>query len=86
MFTSVGADRPLDPLVKNNVFLVLKEAVNNAVKYASADRLAVQLITDARSFRVHVKDNGQGFDPVRMAREGNGLRNMQARATVGERN
>ena len=81
VFTSVGADRPLDPLVKNNVFLVLKEAVNNAVKYASADRLKVQLITDARSFRVHVKDNGQGFDPVRMAREGNGLRNMQARAT-----
>ncbi len=81
LFSAVGADRPLDPLVKNNVFLVLKEAVNNAVKYASADRLEVQLITDARSFRVHVKDNGQGFDPVRMAREGNGLRNMQARAT-----
>jgi signal transduction histidine kinase len=80
LFTAVGADRTLDPLVKNNVFLVLKEAVNNAVKYASADRLEVQLITDRQSYRVHVKDNGQGFDPVRMAREGNGLRNMRSRA------
>lgn len=80
LFTATGDDRPLDPLMKNNVFLVLKEAVNNAMKYASAERLEVEMVTDRRSYRVRVKDSGPGFDPVGMVREGNGLRNMQARA------
>ena len=80
-FTADGVDRALDPLMKNNIFLVLKEAVHNALKYAQADRLHVELVTDETGYQLLVKDNGQGYDPAAMAREGNGLRNMQARAT-----
>jgi len=81
-FMHTGPDRPLDPATKRNIFLLFKEAVNNAVKYAKADRIIVALETGPDSFVLRVQDNGIGFDPVVKGQEGNGLRNMQARCTA----
>jgi ligand-binding sensor domain-containing protein/two-component sensor histidine kinase len=61
--------------VRKNIFLIFKEAVNNAVKYSGCTQLNVHLSQD----EVKVKDNGKGFD-TQTDFTGNGLKNMRQRA------
>lgn len=61
------------------LYLVFKESVNNAVKYAACTALGVRLSVHQRQLHLHIADNGQGFDSA-AARAGNGLTNLQARA------
>ncbi|MBL7939648.1 MAG: sensor histidine kinase [Flavobacteriales bacterium] len=79
-FGHSGPDAPIDPATKRNIFLVLKEALNNALKYAQASRISVHLNTSMHGFQLTVSDNGPGFDPVNASQAGNGLRNMRTRA------
>lgn len=74
-----GSDRVLDPATRRDLFLLLKEAMNNALKHADATRLDVRLQAGERAFDLSVKDNGRGFDP-RTAERGNGLASMRARS------
>ncbi len=78
-FTHSGPDRPIDPATKRNIFLLLKEALNNSLKYACAGHIHIALQTDINSFKLVVSDDGIGFDPQLMDHDGNGLRNMKAR-------
>jgi signal transduction histidine kinase len=75
---------PLPPEFRHHVFLIVKEALNNAVKYSGARTvtLAVTLSTD--SLTVSVTDDGRGFDPtaVKSTTGGNGLRNLHERAAA----
>lgn len=65
---------------KRNVYLIFKEAVNNAVKYSNGDEVSIRfhLVTTSK-LELEVKDNGVGFE-VTESSQGNGLRNMQRRA------
>jgi signal transduction histidine kinase len=65
--------------VRNNFFLILKEAINNAVKYSGCTELMVTLGQSAKGLRGIVGDNGKGFNPQNTS-DGNGLRNMKNRA------
>jgi len=65
--------------LKNNLYLVFKEAVNNLAKYSGATRANIELTISNRSLKMVVQDNGLGFDPAAL-RCGNGLNNMQRRA------
>lgn len=70
----------IGPDVKRNVVLILKEAVNNALKHSGADRLHVTLVVGGGSLDLEVSDNGSGFDAVSKAGTGNGLQNLRKRA------
>jgi len=60
------------------VYRIIQEAVNNAVKYAEAQDIEINFnFEDA--LLVEVKDNGKGFD-LTTTKEGNGLKNMKSRA------
>jgi signal transduction histidine kinase len=77
--------------VRHNLFLVLKEALNNVVKHAAATEVRVSLAPAASGFSLVVEDNGKGFDPARAGvagnvgggaarlSAGNGLSNMRKR-------
>lgn len=68
------------PLEKRkNIYLVFKEAVNNAVKYSEAKNIQVRLRYDDTVLQLEVKDDGTGFDETTV-RSGNGLKNLQLRA------
>lgn len=69
----------LDLVGRRNLFLIFKEAVNNAVKYSNCDRLKVNFTKSDHHLKMTIKDNGRGFDSATV-KSGNGLRNMQARA------
>ena len=75
-------DWPLTAVVRHNVFLAFKEALNNIVKHAAAHRVQVKLVIESRRFRLVVRDDGRGYsaDPSQ-ASSGNGLVNMRNRMT-----
>lgn len=64
---------------RKNIYLVFKEALNNAVKYSGATQIEINASLQNRLFRLSVKDNGRGFDTGAAGR-GNGLDNMRNRA------
>jgi signal transduction histidine kinase len=74
--------RELPVEVKKNLYLIFKEAVNNAAKHAGARGVFVDVSMNARSLHVQVEDDGAGMraDAPVTGHGGNGLRNMRARA------
>ncbi|MBL7696833.1 MAG: hypothetical protein JNK79_01690 [Chitinophagaceae bacterium] len=70
----------LNANTRKSVFLVFKEAVNNAVKYSGASVIDVEF-EKLKNNRIGMKirDNGGGFD-IHTVKRGNGLNNMTMRA------
>jgi signal transduction histidine kinase len=61
---------------RRNIFLLVKESINNIVKHAGATEVKVDIALD-RNLRIVVSDNGRGLPKV--PRQGNGLSNMRKR-------
>jgi signal transduction histidine kinase len=70
---------PLTAEVRHNLFLVAKEALNNAVKHSDATELWLRLTMSDGAMVIEVADNGRGFRVDENREVGNGLRNMGAR-------
>jgi signal transduction histidine kinase len=49
--------------VRHNVFLAVKEILNNVIKHACASEVHVRLELQTGAFRLTIEDNGCGFDP-----------------------
>jgi signal transduction histidine kinase/ligand-binding sensor domain-containing protein len=66
--------------VRHNLFLVIKEGLQNIVKHSRATEVWLRVSTNATTLRVVIEDNGRGFekneDPW-----ADGLRNMRERAS-----
>jgi two-component system, NarL family, sensor histidine kinase UhpB len=64
---------------RKNLFLIFKEAVNNAAKYSGGQTVLITLSVKVKTFHFSIQDNGAGFvmDEIR---PGNGLINMKERA------
>ena len=65
--------------VRRNVFLIVKEAVNNMVKYSDCTTALIDFSCTHSWLKVTVSDDGKGFDTSRDTHR-NGLRNMKVRA------
>lgn len=74
-------NRPLSSEFRHHLFLFVKEALNNAVKYAGPGLVRLDVETDANALRLTVADSGSGFDPDAARPDSSGLRNMRARAS-----
>jgi ligand-binding sensor domain-containing protein/two-component sensor histidine kinase len=69
----------LGPDFRRQVFLVFKEAVNNAARHSGCSKVEVEIGMSRKSLTLRVQDNGRGFDPDRDY-EGQGLLSMRRRA------
>ncbi|TDW97375.1 sensor histidine kinase [Dinghuibacter silviterrae] len=69
----------MDMADRKEFYLIYKEALNNAVKYAGCTRVHIVLRVEEHKLVMSLRDNGSGFDPAAVA-QGNGLANMRARA------
>lgn len=78
-FTSSAGENILSDLVKGQVFRIIQEALNNALKYSEATKVKVGLSASNQIFTLLYDDNGKGFQ-VSSTTLGNGLRNMKERA------
>ncbi|MGZ8545596.1 MAG: tetratricopeptide repeat-containing sensor histidine kinase [Flavisolibacter sp.] len=74
---------PLDTQARKNIYLICKEAINNAIKYSQGSELYLKVKHSGTELQLLIEDNGLGFDSA-ATRKGNGLNNMQDRAlTIG---
>jgi signal transduction histidine kinase len=71
----------LDGDVRRQVYLVFKEAVNNAVRHSGCSAVDVTLAVDGRELTLTVADDGRGFD-LSAESDGNGLASMRRRAAA----
>ncbi len=67
------------PKVEEGVYWICQEALNNALKHASAQRVSITLRQDEDQFSLQIVDDGVGFDPVDGSSSGIGLRGMSER-------
>lgn len=64
---------------RRNLYLIFKEAVNNAVKYAEPTQVKVFLSSKPGYLKMEVIDNGKGFE-LSAVKKGNGIGNIEKRA------
>jgi len=64
---------------QRNIFLTVKEALNNCVKHSGAGVVKVHFYLKEHYLRISVADNGKGFNVLKATGAGNGLKNMRQR-------
>ncbi|RMA57248.1 tetratricopeptide repeat-containing sensor histidine kinase [Ulvibacter antarcticus] len=60
-----------------NVYRIIQEAMNNALKYANASKISVSISEENEVFNIEIIDDGAGFDTS--LKNGNGLNNIKKR-------
>lgn len=78
-FNGYFSESILSAQTRRNIYLLFKEAINNAVKYSNATQLELTIKKENTSIIIAVADNGDGFSPDAV-KLGNGLNNMKLRA------
>ncbi|MCU0331872.1 MAG: histidine kinase [Ignavibacteriaceae bacterium] len=68
---------PMD--YKQNLLLMFKEAINNAIKYSGCKKLKLEAFFRNDVIEIILKDDGAGFN-LNEVKFGNGIRNMENRA------
>jgi len=66
---------------RQHIYLILKEAINNLVKYSQATKAAIEVNYSNSVLKIRVSDNGKGFGPG-ANNSGNGIISMKTRAEM----
>ncbi|MCB0763772.1 MAG: tetratricopeptide repeat protein [Flavobacteriales bacterium] len=74
-----GPDLVLDPGTRRDVHMILREALNNALKHAQATHIDVLFHSSENRLKMEVRDDGTGHW-IDGTPGGNGIRNMRQRA------
>ena len=65
--------------LRRNVYMVVKEALNNILKHSKATDVTITLKKQPDGLSLYIQDNGTGIDFDNLRRFGNGLNNMKKR-------
>lgn len=77
----IGTVYALAPHIENHLLRIGQEALTNAVKYAHATAIYIELVYEETQCLLRIKDDGQGFDVAQISLEqGFGLVGMSERA------
>jgi signal transduction histidine kinase/streptogramin lyase len=81
-----GTPKPLNPVVRDEVYRIAAEAVRNSIRHAKASRIEIEVRYDENQLRLRFGDNGTGIDPAILERDHKpghwGLRGMRERAKL----
>lgn len=77
-FPNLIDDIPVSKEFHRQIFMVVKECLNNIVKHSQATDVEISLNIVQNEFQLTIKDNGKGIDNNKI-HGGNGLKNMQNR-------
>ncbi|MFL5729043.1 MAG: PAS domain-containing protein [Cytophagaceae bacterium] len=75
----------LNKTVEINLYRIVQEALNNAIKYSEADRINIFLENTGERFKIGISDNGKGFSLGSKGSSkgsGNGITNIQERTRL----
>ena len=79
-----GAESRLSNHQRGQLYLILREAIRNAVRHSGCSRLTVGLHITSEEVSSHVEDDGSGFQGHGETRGGLGLRSIRERAALLE--
>ncbi len=75
----INMDQEVPEQVKRNIFLVVKESLNNAVKHGKSTKVILNMeIKNGSALQIIITDNGVGMNS-QVSGSGNGLKNMEKR-------
>ncbi len=77
-FEELKMENKLPVSVKENLYLIFKEAINNIAKYSNGNRVQLIMQNSNGEFFFRIRDNGKVSKGPR--KSGQGLRNMEMRA------
>ena len=77
-FDQLRMDEKLPVDVKENVYLIFKESINNVVKHSNATKVQITFSFSGKTYALKIEDNGTGINGNR--KSGQGLRNIKMRA------
>lgn len=77
-FENLRMDEKLPVHIKENIYLIFKESVNNIAKHSNATEVNVTFTFNGKTFELLVLDNGTSFKTDR--KSGQGLRNIKLRS------
>ena len=81
-----GTPRELHPILRDEVYRLVTEALRNSFRHAAAENIEVEMRYDEKYFRVRVRDDGKGIPSDVLhgdGREGHyGLHGMRERAKL----
>ncbi|MEN3322290.1 ATP-binding protein [Mariniflexile soesokkakense] len=72
LFNKTDFNQRLDSLVEINIYRIVQEAINNAIKYADSTHILVSLSHSENILSIVIDDNGKGFDPNKVKNVKNG--------------
>jgi signal transduction histidine kinase len=76
---NIPEQRQLEGAVRRNIYLTVKEAINNIVKHSGAKNVMLE-VDAAEGLQIQIKDDGKGVDAAGSVQQfGNGLANMKKR-------
>lgn len=79
-YTEPAATYPLSITKRHNLYLAIKEATNNAIKYSKAKTLSLWVNINQKLLKIEIEDDGIGFNPDLPTSSGShGLVNMSSR-------
>jgi PAS domain S-box-containing protein len=74
-------DHKIAQTIEINLFRMIQEALNNAIKHANCSKIDVQIVKDDNDIVCTIDDNGIGFDyDGRMIKSGLGMQSLQTRS------
>jgi len=71
----------VSPEIELAVYRIFQEALSNVEKHSKAGRVDARVVRSVRAIQLSVRDNGKGFDPLRVNKARFGLANMRERAS-----
>jgi ligand-binding sensor domain-containing protein/two-component sensor histidine kinase len=69
----------LDMETRQHIYLIMKEAINNLVKYSNCTRACIKVKYNNNYLKIEISDNGKGFNQQQI-QLGNGIISMKKRA------
>jgi signal transduction histidine kinase len=75
-------DVELKPTRILNIFLILKECLNNALRHSHCTEIKIRFVSNTQ-IEISLEDNGKGFD-IHAASPGNGIANIKKRAVESD--
>jgi signal transduction histidine kinase len=71
----------ISPIVEEELYFIIQEALNNALRHSHATRTQVVIRSDERQLHISIEDNGRGYDPSQPS-SGMGSTTMRSRANA----
>lgn len=78
LYTNLN-DLELTEKIQINLYRILQEAINNAIRHGKPNKIEVQLVYSKDEILMTIEDDGNGFDINNISGNGIGIRSMKTR-------